>query len=111
MMGERGASANAMSRSVQELGYFEGMDLSRIEQNRTNKIASLEAQKTAVAVGARQSIIGVNNQESSAQTGAFLGTLGSGVRIGADYYRNQTYLDIAKGCEEDGVEQGARRTH
>src|SRR4051812_15935016 len=41
MMDERGASANAMSRSVQELGYFEGLDLSRIEQARKNRYTAL----------------------------------------------------------------------
>jgi hypothetical protein len=97
LMGERGMASNAQSRSMQELGYFEGMDISRIETNRKAHIAATESGKTAALMGMNNAITFANNQQSSAQTGAFLGTLSSAVQIGANDYREQSWEHIQSG--------------
>jgi hypothetical protein len=97
MAGERGLSANAESRAVQELGYFEGMDLDRIEQARTNRQNAISLQSQGATLAADQAIRTADNIERTTTTNAFLGTLGSGLQIGADYYKQQRYEEILRG--------------
>lgn len=95
--GERGGlQTNTYMRQVQELGFFEGLDLSRIEANRRAKIAAMQANKEAARQGAVNSIIEAENVQQSALIGATLNALGSGLQIGADSYAQRRYEDILR---------------
>ncbi len=78
------------ARLAGEAGFYEGLDLSRIEGNRKRQIDALEAQKAAIQVEAERGIIHADSIYSAQRTRAFLGTIGSGLKIGADEYSRST---------------------
>lgn len=88
--GEVGATDNAFLRMVQELGYVEGVDLSRIESNRRNQIEALQEEKKAVSQGYLNTTRQLFNQARVQKTQAVLGFVGSALQIGATYdYRSR----------------------
>lgn len=72
-----------LHREVAELGYLEGLDLSRIESNRAAKVASLQSQKVAQSMGAANARSSAEATSRNAMTSAFIGTISSGVQIKA----------------------------
>ena len=79
----------AFARTV---GYLEGVDLSRIETNRSSNIAAGESQKAAAKQGYLSTVAIAENQRNASFISAGLGLVGSGLQIGGDYYKEQQYL-------------------
>ena len=96
LAGERGVSGGTFTALAQEIGYFEGIDLSRIEGNRESNIEAGEAQKKAAQQGAINTVTIAAQQASAATTGAVLNGIGSGLQIGAGYYNKGEQLDALK---------------
>lgn len=93
-LGELGASrANAISL-VSELGFVEGLDLSRINVSAADEVESLQSQKEAARRGATDTISAGRTAYSNARTGAILGLVGSGLAIGAGEYRRREELSV-----------------
>lgn len=75
-------------RVTGEIGYNEGLDLSRIEASRANQEEANISRMTAAAKGSIDQASIANMQAEHAQQSAFIGLIGSGVSIvGADYNR------------------------
>ena len=53
---DAGGGSGSFMRMVTELGYSEGVDLSRIEMNRVSTIEALQAKKGAAGAGASDTI-------------------------------------------------------
>jgi hypothetical protein len=96
LAGERGASGSTFTSLAQEIGYFEGLDLSRIDTNRKNNIASGEASKEAARMGAAQTVSIASNQAKVAGIAGGLNIVGSGLQIGSGYYGQQAQLNALK---------------
>lgn len=87
--GERGASANTASRFAGQTGYFEGLDIHRIEANRKSQIAGLQSSKEANQAAAEQKERGNQGVWENALLGAINGTTSAAVQISAQDYRDQ----------------------
>jgi hypothetical protein len=87
--GERGASAVTMARMAGQAGFFEGMDISRIEKNRASQVASIQTAKQAANMDATYQQQKDRMRAQAAITSAVLGTTSSGFQIAADDYRAQ----------------------
>lgn len=83
-------------RMLVELGGAEGLDLSRIERNRKETIASLQSGKTAAAVSGQNVVNRAQNQQTANAIDSALGFVGTGLQIGTDYHRRQTDLEYRK---------------
>lgn len=87
----RVASAEGFSmtnRLVGEIGYNEGLDLSRIESSRVNSTEAITSRMKAASAGAVNTAKLANAQASAASNSAFIGAIGSGMSIaGAGYDR------------------------
>lgn len=80
-------------RVTGEIGYNEGLDLSRIESSRANQEEATISQMQAASKGAVDRASLANMQAKHAQQSAFIGLIGSGVSIvGSDYNRQ---VDLA----------------
>jgi len=90
LAGERGQTGTSTYfRQQLDLGYAEGLDLSRIESNRKAKVDSLQADKANAVSSAKST-------SQNAFIGAGLSTLGAGVQIGGGMYKQQTIEDLAR---------------
>lgn len=95
--GELGASgATSYIRMLAELGGVEGRDLSRIERNRKEAVASVQASKRAAAVSGQNVVRQAQNEQTVDTVDAALGFIGTGLQIGTGYHRRQVDLDLAK---------------
>jgi hypothetical protein len=110
LIGERGVSSTTGKALMSEVGYFAGLDLSRIEGNRQANIEAGEASKRAAQQGGLNSIEIAQNQIKVANKGvnmALLGTglqiLGSGVSAYSDYSWKQDQLQAIKDLNEQKV--------
>lgn len=87
----RVASAEGFSmgtRLAGEIGYNEGLDLSRIEATRVNNTEAIVSKMKAASAGAVNTAALANAQAKAASQSAFMGAIGSGVSImGAGYDR------------------------
>lgn len=81
----------SLTREVAELGYLEGVDLSRIEANRAGQVNALQSRKNAAALGASVAQDNANRTADAAPTSVLLNSIGAGVQIGA----RQEYYDQA----------------
>jgi hypothetical protein len=110
LVGERGSSETTGNALMSEVGYFAGLDLSRIESNREDNIAQGEAAKKAAQQGGLNTIEIAKNQASVASKGinmALIGTglqiLGSGVSAYSDYSWKQDQLAALKDLSDQKV--------
>jgi len=71
-------------RQLQELAYFEGKDLSRLEGNRKAQVDSAQSSKVAVKQGAVNEMNQIRNQARTAKIMAGLDAIGAGVQIMSD---------------------------
>jgi HAMP domain-containing protein len=92
--GEVGATDSSFARMVQELGYVEGLDLSRIESNRKARIDALQSAKTSTRQDYLNTTTQAFNQAKAATTNAILGFVGSALQIGASYNRQSRIEEI-----------------
>jgi hypothetical protein len=87
LAGERGqGGTSTYFRQTLDLGYTEGLDLSRIEANRQAKVDSLQADKKNAASQAKST-------SNNAFICAGLSTVGAGLQIGGQMYQQQTIED------------------
>jgi hypothetical protein len=103
LTGERGTSETTTNALLGEVGYYAGLDLSRIETNRLDNIAQGEAAKKAAQQGGQNTLDIVNNQISVANKTVGLSVLGAGLQIAGttanqtiDYYTAQAAAEAAK---------------
>jgi len=82
---ELGISDTSMTGLVVQMGYNEGLDLSRIEGNRRRQQDSLEASTKAGRTGYLNTTQRAANQANTARTNAALGFVSSGLQIKAGY--------------------------
>ena len=99
---ERGVSGTTMSAIARQIGYLEGADISRINENRDSNIAAGEASKASAKNGYLETIAIAGNQRNVANTSAFLGAVGSGLSIAGNYYANQSYLSTLQNTRTTG---------
>jgi phage terminase large subunit len=90
---ERGVSATTMAGLVRHVAYLEGADLSRIDKNRKANLEAGEAAKASAKNGFLESVAIADNQRNVATTSAILGTVGSGLAIGGNFYAQQQQLN------------------
>jgi hypothetical protein len=95
--GETGGLGANFNQGVQEIGYYEGLDIARIESNRNRQIAAADRAKQNVARGAAYDIASVKQQRNAAITNAILGAAQSGVQIYGGYKTSQAKIDAARG--------------
>ena len=81
-----------LHREIAELGYVEGLDLSRIEGNRAGKIAALQADKNTVV---RNSTAQRDSAQRQSDSALMLGLMQAG-SAGVQIYSHQKYLDAAE---------------
>jgi hypothetical protein len=84
LAGERGASAQTTNALLGEVGYFAGLDLSRIEQNRKANIDAGEASKKAAHQGAINVIDIASNQSKVASKTVNMALIGTGIQIAGE---------------------------
>lgn len=82
--------------AIFEAGYLEGLDLSRIEQNRTSESDSLQSRKAASAQGAQVTINNAASEAKARQRAAMMNTLGSGLQIYSNHQSNQRIEEAAR---------------
>lgn len=92
--GEVGGSTGVYQRMVQELGYFEGMDISRIEGNRKAQIDALQSDKKSAMVQHEQVKAQSKAAKRNANIGLVLGIGSAGAQAGSSYYQTRRYEDI-----------------
>ena len=91
---ELGASGStSYVRMLTELGGIEGLDLSRIERNRKEGVASAQSSKTTAAISGQNTVKQAQNKQTAKIADSVLGFVGTGLQIGKDYYRRQDELD------------------
>ena len=93
---ENGLSTSTFDRMIAEIGYAEGIDLSRVERNRNDSITALQAQKRAGSFSAGSSIEAEALKMQNAGLGGALSVVGSGLQIGSSAYYRQERLDAAE---------------
>jgi len=81
LSGERGVSAQTTDALLGEVGYFAGLDLSRIEANRKANIDAGEASKKAAYRGAINTVDIARNQAKVASKTVGMALLGTGLQI------------------------------
>lgn len=103
LAGERGASGSTLGALATEVGYYEGLDISRIETSRKQNIASGEASKKAAQQGAINTINIAELQSKAAAKSVKFAGIGAGLQIAgsavgsySDYKTNQAYVNAAK---------------
>jgi hypothetical protein len=79
--GEQGAAGSLQDAMVGEVGYFAGLDLSRIDANRKANIDAGQAQKKAASQGAKNMIDIAANQRKVANKTIGMAAIGAGVQI------------------------------
>lgn len=89
---ERGVSGTTLVGFARTVGYLEGVDVARIDKNRASNIAAGEQAKANAKAGYMTNIAIAQNQRQTALIGATLGIVGSGLQIGAGYYKDQQTL-------------------
>jgi hypothetical protein len=101
LAGERGLSGTTFFSMAQEVGYWSGLDISRINENRDANIAAGEASKKSAQQGALNTIQIAQNQAKVASHGVGLAAIGTGLQIvGAgvdaytDYKNHQDEMDL-----------------
>ncbi len=81
LAGERGASGQTTEALLGEVGYFAGLDLSRIEANRKANIDAGQAAKKAAQRGAINTVDIARNQSKVASKTIGMALLGTGLQI------------------------------
>ena len=95
--GEVGAMGNtSYIRMMVELGGAEGIDLSRIERNRQEAVASAQAGKEAAAISGQNVVNRAQNEHTSNLVGSVLGFVGTGLQVGSDHVRRQEELELLR---------------
>lgn len=95
--GEAGQGGTASyDRMVNNISYVEGMDLSRVEANRTNDLENLQASKVAAQHGAQNDINLATMQAQNATVGAGLQFAGTALSLGTSYNNSQAQLAAIK---------------
>lgn len=96
LAGEMGTSAGTFSAMVREVGYFEGLDLSRIDANLAKNIEAGEAEKRNAQQGFINTVTIARNQAEVALTDARYKKIGAGIQIasslasmGNSYYQRK----------------------
>ena len=94
---EVGATGStSFMRMLAEVGAAEGRDLSRIERNRKESVASVQASKRAAAVSGQNVVRQAQNEQTAGIVDATLGFIGTGLQIGTGYHRRRVDLELAK---------------
>lgn len=88
--GERGASADSAARLAGAVGLYEGMDLATIVANRDAYMEAGQASKRAGSLAAMNAVTSASMKRKATVMGSALDFAGSGLQIGADYYKTQT---------------------
>lgn len=101
--GEMGTSASTYNALVRQMGYAEGTDQSRVDRTYERQFAAGELQKKGVETSFQSDITNIEADRSSAiskaesaYTGAFLGTIGAGLRLGSDYVGSRERIAAAQ---------------
>lgn len=94
MVGDVGGGGNSLVRLLGEIGATEGLDLSRIEGNRSEDIESLQASKKSASLEYSNNLATIYSQKQAAITGEVFGFIGSGLQIGASYYDRNVQKEI-----------------
>lgn len=93
---ENGLSTSTFDRMVAEIGYAEGLDLSRIERDRADTLSALQASKQSGSFSAASTIEAESLKMQNAGLGSALSIIGSGLQIGSSAYYRQESLDAAR---------------
>ncbi len=91
--GEQGASESSALRIANELFFVEGLDLSRTEKNRLNRVTSLQSSKDSSRQGQQNIITQSFNEASRTLTSSVLGFFGSGLQILGDVDKRNREAD------------------
>lgn len=83
-----------------EAGYLEGLDLSRIEQNRKSDLSGIQAKKVNSAMGAQVSIDDAGSKAKAASRAAVMNTIGSGLQIAGNYQSQKRIEAAAKNTRQ-----------
>lgn len=105
LVGERGVSDTTGQALMGEVGYFAGLDLSRIESNRADNIEQGEAAKRAAQQGGLNSIEIAQNQVKVANKGVNMALLGTGIQIlgsGVDAYSDYSWKEDQLAAIKEG---------
>lgn len=94
--GEQGQNFDRMALNI---GYVEGLDLSRIESNRRETIDSLQSQKTAAYMSASNAGKSAAASARNSTIGAGLQFAGTALSVGQSYFSQQERL---KAIEKSG---------
>ena len=95
--GELGASGNtSYIRMLAELGAVEGIDLSRIESNRTGAITSAQSSKRAASISGQNVVQYAQKRQTAKTVDSVLGFVGTGLQIGTNHHRRQEELERLK---------------
>lgn len=94
MSGETGGATTTYQRMIQELGFFEGMDISRIEGNRKSKVDALQDDKKGAILHYEQVKAQSKAAKRNANIGLVLGVGMAGAQAGSQYYQQKRYEDI-----------------
>lgn len=96
MAAERGLSESTRARMSTAEAYAEGLDLSRIEDNRVEDIEAIQAHKQKGYIMAQSSLRTIEAKHDAAQSsirnqmiGSITGFLGSGLQIGMKWEQGQ----------------------
>jgi hypothetical protein len=81
LVGERGAAETTGNAMMNEVGYYAGLDLSRIESNRQDNIEAGQAAKRAAHQGGLNTVEIAKNQINYAHKTVGLALMGAGVQI------------------------------
>lgn len=101
VLGELGAGrANTISL-VSELGFIEGIDLTRIGRNADDEVESIQSRKEAAHRETTDTISAARRSFSNARTGAILGLVGTGLKVGAGEFRRREELDVLRNKRKD----------
>jgi hypothetical protein len=86
IMAEKGGLQTSTYESlVNQVGYVEGMDLSRIDTNAKNELDSIQAQKEKVHIGAAQAVEIADREALNARVGAGLQLASNALTLGYRY--------------------------
>lgn len=103
LSGERGASANTSGALLREVGYWEGVDLGRIEANRKASVDAGEANKKAVYQNALNGFTDASLTAKAASKSVQWAGIGAGLQIASaaassysSYSMQQQELEAAK---------------
>jgi hypothetical protein len=101
--GEMGTSTSTFNALVRQQGYAEGTDQSRIDRTYERQFAAGELQKKGVDTSFRSDLQNIEaerktsvSRAEASYTGAFLGTIGAGLKLGSGYVADQQRLALAQ---------------